>query len=452
MSEKAAICPRGHASVRIVRDGIQRKGGRAKQRWRCVLPDGTYHRFLGVMSRTIAADSTCVECENHIAPHAGPVAPAEGEYLVREIAGALVDMGRGQTYTDAAIRVRAQGNIGKTGDRREVVNGQTVADWMSDFVPAVAARHEETAWPSVLVLDSTTFFWTDPRTKTSMALFSILAAYGYDKDGKQGHLWKLEAGPADDIGAWTDFLGSLPGKPESIVCDQGGSIIGAINKHWGEWAAVNLVHHCEHHLNERALAAFKSDKLSSDDPIRTLARGAFTSREKWDAFEAAITSRPKLLMTNGWLTKNQTWMRGQTQGRDRIPPVYSNSAVEQPIREIRQIIKPRAYVFKNRARMNHLLTLMRLARLRVDTATDYATDIRAFLNEHHGHPPRSYRETYDTQVNPKGEFLFNSLWAAKPQLAMEELRIQKALARAQAREIQRAAKIAEASGAISPIS
>jgi hypothetical protein len=58
--------------------------------------------------------------------------------------GALVDIGRGQTYTDAAMRVRARANVGKTGERREVINGQTVADWMADFVPAVAARHEET--------------------------------------------------------------------------------------------------------------------------------------------------------------------------------------------------------------------------------------------------------------------------------------------------------------------
>lgn len=126
-------------------------------------------------------------------------------------------------------------------------------------------------------------------------------------------------------------------------------------------------------------------------------------------------------------------MRGQSQGRDRIPPVYSNGAVEQPIREIRQILKPRAFVFKNRARLNHLLTLMRLARLRVDTATDYAADIRAFLNAHDGHPPRTYRETYDRHASASGEILFNSLWASRPQLAMAEARRLKTLADDEAR-------------------
>src|SRR5680860_84916 len=66
---------------------------------------------------------------------------AEFVELVLTCRGALVDIGRGQTYTDAAKRVRARGNIGKTGERREVVNGQTVADCMADFVPVVAARH-----------------------------------------------------------------------------------------------------------------------------------------------------------------------------------------------------------------------------------------------------------------------------------------------------------------------
>ena len=137
-----------------MRDGIQRGGGREKQRWWCVLSDCCYHRFLGVMSRTIAADSTCVECENHIASHAGPVAPAEGAYLVREIAGALVDLGHGQTHTDATTRVRARANIGKTGECKDVINGETVADWMADFVPAVAARHEPMQRPAVLVIGS----------------------------------------------------------------------------------------------------------------------------------------------------------------------------------------------------------------------------------------------------------------------------------------------------------
>ncbi|MBB5640567.1 hypothetical protein BJ997_001115 [Cryobacterium roopkundense] len=401
------------------------------------------------MSRTIAADSTCVECENHIASHEGPVAPAQGEYLVREIAGALVDIGRGQTYTDAAKRVRARGNIGKTGARREVINGQTVADWMADVVPAVAARHLVTQWPSVLVLDSSTFFWTDPLTGKSLALYCILAAFGYDKDGKNGRLWKVEAAPVGDGAAWAEFLGSLPGKPDSIVCDQDRAIIAGIISHWGDWAAMDLVHYCEHHLTERVRAAFKSDKVAADDRLRQVFHGAFTSREQWDAFEAEVISRPTLLLTNGWMAKNMTWMRRQTERRAQIPPVSSNGAVEQPLREIRQMLQTRAFMFRNRARLNQVLVLMRLASMRVDTATDYASDIRAFLDAHNGHPPRTYRAAYDTTANQSGEAPLGSLWAPKAQIAMTEARANRALASARAKEIANAKESRAAPKAIS---
>lgn len=429
MSAEVASCPRGHEHARIIRDGIQSGGGRQKQRWRCVLPDGSYHRFLGVMSRTLAIDGTCVECENHIAPHEGPVAPAEGEYLVREIAGALVDLGRGQTYTDAAKRVRARANIGKTSAPRDVINGQTVAEWMADFVPAIASRHNPTEWPAVLVLDSLPFYWTDPLTKKSLALYCILAAFGYDKDGSNGRLWKLEAAPSSDGLAWAEFLGSLPGKPESIVCDQDNAIRSGIDIHWGEWATVNLVHHCEFHLTQRVRAAFDSDKLAANDPAREVFRGALKSRERWDEFEAEVRSRSHLVMTNRWLDRNETWMRGQTQGRSKIPPVYSNSAVEQPLRELKAVLRPRAFMFRNRARLNQLLSLIRMAYLRVDNATDYATDIRAYLDAHHGRPHRTYREAYDPTANAAGEILLASLWAEEAQLSMRDARIKRALAK-----------------------
>ncbi|MES2094253.1 MAG: hypothetical protein V4531_10645 [Actinomycetota bacterium] len=90
-------------------------------------------------------DATCVEGENHIAVHQGPVALTEFDCLVREIAGALVDVdidfGRGQTYTNAPKWVRARANIGKNSNWSDAINGQTVAEWMAHFVPAVAIRY-----------------------------------------------------------------------------------------------------------------------------------------------------------------------------------------------------------------------------------------------------------------------------------------------------------------------
>ena len=427
MSDNVVSCSRGHELSRVVRDGIQRRGGREKQRWRCTLPDGSHHRFLGSMSRTRTEDGICLECENHVHPHQGPQAPAEFEYLVREIAGALVDLDRGSTYTDAAKRVRALANLGKTAKFRDVINGQTVAEWMSDFVPVVSARFAPTEWPPVLVIDSSSFRWTDPVSGDNLQLYTLFAAYGYDRDGKNGRLWKMEVGPAGDSRAWAEFLDSLPGKPESIVCDQDRAILGGIEIQWGQWAATNLVHHCEHHLAERAKAAFNSDKLQPRDLIRELFRGALQSREQWDAFEAEVHSRPELMMTTGWLNKNAVLLRGQITGRDRIPPVYSNSAVEQPLREFTKTLRPRTFAFRNRIRLNNLLALMRLAYLRVDSVAGYSIDIRTYIDAHNGHPQRTYRESYDPKFDSAGTSRLNSLWSAQAQEAMAGARMRKAL-------------------------
>ena len=188
----------------------------------------------------------------------------------------------------------------------------------------------------------------------------------------------------------------LPGKPESIVCDQDKAISAGVEMHWGKWSAVNLIHQCEHHLGERGKAAFTSDKLPPEDPVRKLFHGALQTREQWDLFEAEVRSRPKLLMTNGWVERNATWLRAQTISRPRIPPVYSNGAVEQPLRAFKLALSPRAFTFRNRARLNQLLTLMVLAHRKVDNVTDYSTGIRAYLEDHKGDRTRSSRDDRST--------------------------------------------------------
>lgn len=446
MSDDVVACNRGHDSSLVVRAGIQRTGGREKQRWKCTTPEGAHHIFVGALARTRTHDGTCRECENHIAAHQGPTAPAEGEYLVREIAEALVDVGRGRTYTDAAKRARMAANHGKTAARREIINGQTVADWMADYAPAVAARHEETMWPAVLVLDSTTFRWTDPASGKSLFLFWIFAAYGYDKEGKRGKLWKVKASPVGGIDAWAEFLESLPGKPESIVCDQDNSIRGGVEKRWGQWAAVNLIHHCEHHLSERAKAEMKSDGVAANDPLRQLFRGFLQTKEAWGAFEAEVESRPTLMLTNKWLKRNQVHLRVQTHSRSQIPPVYSNGAVEQPLRVLREHLEPRTFMLRNRARMDNLLELMRLAYLRADDVHQYSADIRAYIEANDGHPDRTYRDTYDQKLDDDGEARFNSLWSTEAQLAMKEARRRRAIAKA--RELEELGHVDLATGEI----
>jgi len=78
-------CPRGCESVKVLRDGVQRTGGRERQRYRCVAGDGAYHRFVGegALSQTRGHDLACGECDRPLEADGGPVAPWHGHYLVK---------------------------------------------------------------------------------------------------------------------------------------------------------------------------------------------------------------------------------------------------------------------------------------------------------------------------------------------------------------------------------
>jgi hypothetical protein len=118
-----------------------------------------------------------------------------------------------------------------------------------------------------------------------------------------------------------------------------------------------------------------------------------------------------------------------SRGATGSPPVYSNSAVEQPLREFTKTLRPRTFAFRNRARLNNLLALMRLAYLRVDSVAGYSVDIRAYLDTHKGRPQRTYRESCDAKFDDAGTAQLNSLWSVQAQEAVAEARMQNPLAK-----------------------
>ncbi len=410
-------CPRkGHAGDgwRVVRDGQQRTAGRTRQRWRCISPDDGFHRFVGAVARTRhAPEAVCWECDNQVAAHEGPVAGHEYEYLVREVAEALVSVGRGMTYTDAAKRARLKANAARNdasgaslhGDEfvsggpvidRTVVNGQTVAEWMGEFVPVVAKRHAETEWPETIVLDSTEFQDTNVRTGEQRQLFAVLAVWGYPAGGEKGRLWRLGAVPRDTTETWAEFLAELPGKPALVVCDRDLAIIGGVQQRWGKGKDAVPIHLCEHHLFARGVAALERDGIAYGDPLRELLNVAFQSLAGWDAFDTAVAADPRAVSGRKWVAHWRKRMRVQTARRASIPAHYANGAVEDPLKMVRQVIDRRKFAFRNRARMNLLLELVRLRVLRADSVRTYAEDIRAHLvAEGQDRAPR-YRAVYDT--------------------------------------------------------
>jgi hypothetical protein len=410
-------CPRKrHAGEgwRVVRDGQQRTAGRTRQRWRCIDPDGGFHRFVGAVARTRhAPEAVCWECDNQVEAHEGPVAGHEFEYLVREVAEALVSVGRGLTYTDAAKRARMKANAARSdasgvgvddGETvsggpvidRTVVNGQTVAEWMGEFVPVVAKRHAETEWPETIVLDSTEYQDTNVRTGEQRQLFAVLAVWGYPSGDGKGRLWRFTAVPRDTADAWAEFLAELPGKPALVVCDRDLAIIGGVQRRWGKGKNVVPIHLCEHHMFARGVDALERDGVAYGDPLRELLNVAFQSLAGWDAFDAAVAADSRAVNGRRWVKHWRKRMRVQTARRASLPAHYANGAVEDPLKMVRQVIDRRKFAFRNRARMNLLLELVRLRVLRADSVRTYAEDIRAHLvAEGEERAPR-YRQVYDT--------------------------------------------------------
>jgi hypothetical protein len=338
-------------------------GKRQRPRLRCFyLDDEGVQRKHGVtplVPRQREAAHLCSECGSEVPDHHGtPVLPG-GLYTVAEVAAALCDVAHGLTYTEASRRARAnywgRDHIGrrKLGTTE---GGQTVADWVGRFGPVIAGHYAESAWPESIVVDSTEFDWTNPRTGITEQLFAILAAWGYPAGSKTGRLWAMAAVPSDNKVAWKQFLSSMPGMPALVVYDGDRAIGPAVKE---SWPGVPL-HLCEHHLYKNAAAALRDDgEHGMGNTFRTLLNDAAHSPEGWAEFRDAVEAA-RLARTGAWVCFWDKQMMTQTAWRADVPPHYSTGALDPKIADVRQMLERRRWTFRNFTRMNHLLSLMRL--------------------------------------------------------------------------------------------
>jgi len=115
------------------------------------------------------------------------------KYAIEEVATALVDLARGATYTETARRIQVNHGWADFDGIHEApvataLSGATVAGWLDRFGAVIAAEYAEREWPQSLVLDSTEFLWTNPRTGDKEQMFSVLAAWGYPAGARRGRL------------------------------------------------------------------------------------------------------------------------------------------------------------------------------------------------------------------------------------------------------------------------
>ena len=174
------------------------------------------------------------------------------------------------------------------------------------------------------------------------------------------------------------------------------------------------------------------------DGIRRLFRDALTSEAGWDAFEAAVLERPGLRFVRPWVDRWGSKLRIQAVRRADRPPVYANGVVEAALVQVRNLMEPRMYSYKNRARTNRMLELVRLSMLCADDSVTCTASIRAQLVSRQGHLQRGYRDIYDKRGVDPFESRY-SLWSAATQKTMAETKRWRAAHRA-----MRAARLAEA--------
>ena len=104
-SNAKVACPRPeHAGSRVRFDGRYGSAEHRRQRYRCIPGNGDRaHRFTEVLPREESWDDAGGSCERDVGLHEGPHAARNYQFVARGIAEALVMVGAGSTYREAAL-------------------------------------------------------------------------------------------------------------------------------------------------------------------------------------------------------------------------------------------------------------------------------------------------------------------------------------------------------------
>jgi hypothetical protein len=391
-------------------DGRYGLEGHRRQRYRCNPANGDRpHCFTEPLPREESWSEACEACEREVGFHEGPHAARNYQFVARGIAEALVMVGAGSTYRDAALVTRERAKrlrVGPGGELRFSRHGSLVMDWVEVFAPVVFEPYQPHAWPTggSLLLDDLPFRLRDPDTGRHRIAFRIFAAMGYARG--RPRLWRLETFTSKSQPDWEAFLGALPGAPPRVVCDNDSGLTNAVRARFPQ-AELYL---CEWHLRhalERLMGKLRGEQPDHREAIDELladVEAAFTGPSFWAPFTgrchaAGIPRLSEWLNTTGLIVADQFSRRGPRSSRPPDMPL-STSPLDGLVNPIRAAIQPRAYGLKNRERTNRLLMLMQLHANRQDDVRAYVRHIRDWLEANHGRPSTARRAVVDTRDVP----------------------------------------------------
>jgi hypothetical protein len=381
-------------------DGTYGRPGHRRQRYKCFpAGDDRAHVFNELLQREESWRVRCESCERRVERHEGPQAARGYQFVARGIAGALVAVGAGATYEQAALVARERASRFPidydSGELRETRHGQLVADWVELFAPVVFEAHRPQAWPSAgsLVIDSLPFRVRDPlQPGRAPVAFSVFCAMGYVAG--RPRMWRMEAFTDASAPSWEAFLRSLPGAPARVVCELHYGQRAALRRLWPE----SEVYLCEWHLQHALERLCRNERRRNPQHAE-----AFDGRQFWRPFVREVRAAG-IEALDLWfdeidpLIEDQFARRGSRSTRPADMPL-STGGLEQLARPVKDAIYRRRFALKNRERLNRLL-LMQLHLNGLDSQTAYTTTIRDWLAANGGRPRGTRRAIADRRGAP----------------------------------------------------
>lgn len=408
-------CPReGHTNSHVVFDGHYGKPGHKRQRYRCY-PGGVggsghaFHRFVPALPRTLAAGGECGRCERVLGAHEGPQVPRWSLFPAHDIAESLLIVGRGLTYQTASYALREAADRwppDAKGEPRKTFSGQLAADMVEVFAPVVYEEHRKFDWPEgTLVVDNLDFrvaaFRDDgTRIPKGHAAFSVLAAIGYENGSAK--LWKMEAAPRANKPDWVGFFESLSSQPARIVSDGHDGIRLAAQQVLPD----SDLYLSEWHIKESFRVRLKEAGFRDERaPIWGALEGCMTNAYLWEHFkvkayrlrrevprlwERVEHFEPIVLSQFSKRPREERWDSEQEKMVRERPRDWprTTAGLERKLKVLRDHLRSRRYVLKNRERTNRLLMLMQLELNRQANVDSYSRAIRQWLESRPGMPQR----------------------------------------------------------------
>jgi hypothetical protein len=201
----AIKCPNtAHAGSHVVRHGFT--GSPPHQRYRCEPAHGAAHTF-----------SLPVETIPQSVDEPLPLATIRSyRHDVTEIASALVAIGRGASYRQAALSSSAGSSM----------NGQLVANWVRVFGPLVTGADQPRRWPALTAVGS---FTLQPRPGNDGLVVQI--AVGAPRSTAIPRLWDARIASRSP-GQWRSFFERHAGAPQILLTQRGSEPATAALRVW----------------------------------------------------------------------------------------------------------------------------------------------------------------------------------------------------------------------------